>query len=508
MNIQTLPYLNCLKSTFNSLSASLSGNPDIAMQIGAANRLLDYMIEQRTAAPKLKADCYAALLKLLPAIEKVVGRPPAAPAQVGLPSKAEEITPASSVASAVQELKAICGEAEPDAFDRCLQLAGQIQRHLFALNAPPAMALCKSIVRIEADYNRKFEAAVAAQSAASATASTSKAAATARNAKVYDEEKLLDFIRKSFPQEADLGIKRSEFVTGGYSKFTVSIVLSNTRTLPEDIILRGDASGGFGGASVVDEYRLIKAMYDHGVRVPKPLAVEETGKVFGSPFLLVEKKPSTIIGGQFNLPKPNKSVSDDVAAQLAAVHRVPLAAAGNRVSGANLRTSEKVLDWVKGSFSAWRPLDMPSPVFETAFEWLLRHAALNDKAPRTVVHGDFGLNNILIYDNKVSAILDWEFAHIGNPAYDLGYFYTQATALSSWEEFLAAYAKAGMPIPDEEQLNYNILLGATRLGTMICQVTRSFTSGAEPGIAGAVVVGDNYYEEMIRRISGALDRVL
>ena len=43
---------------------------------------------------------------------------------------------------------------------------------------------------------------------------------------------------------------------------------------------------------------------------------------------------------------------------------------------------------------------------------------------------------------------------------------------------------------------------------MICQVPGSFTSGADAGIAGAVVVGDHYYEEMISRISQALDRVL
>jgi aminoglycoside phosphotransferase (APT) family kinase protein len=259
----------------------------------------------------------------------------------------------------------------------------------------------------------------------------------------------------------------------------------------------------------VDEYSLIKTMYENGVCVPKPLAVDESGKVFGSPILLVEKKPGTIIGHMFNLPKtPSKAIATDIAINLAAIHRVPLAAIGTQVDSANVRTSEKALAWLEEGHKAWLPLKMPSPVFETAFEWLRRNVALNDKAPRTLVHGDFGLNNILIHDDKVSAILDWEFAHVGNPAYDLGYFYFMAKSLGSWDDFLKAYERGGMPIPDENQIDYAILFAATRLGVMVCQSEEVFVSGKEPGLASAVNIGDCYYQETIRRISGALDKVL
>ena len=272
--------------------------------------------------------------------------------------------------------------------------------------------------------------------------------------------------------------------------------------------MRGDATVTFGGASVVDEYGLIKTLYEHGICVPRPLALEASGKVVGAPFMLVERRPSTVIGHQFSQPSPNKAVGDDIAAKLAAIHRVPLAAIGRCVNGANIRSSEKITDWIEQGYNSWKPMNMPSPAFETAFEWLRRHVAINDKAPRTLVHGDFVLNNILIHDNKVSAILDWEFAHVGNPAYDLGYSFFMASSLVPWDDYLTAYANAGVAVPDEDQINYHILLAATRLGAMICQVAGAFISGANTGIAGAAVVGDNYYEEMIRRITVGLDRVL
>jgi aminoglycoside phosphotransferase (APT) family kinase protein len=38
-----------------------------------------------------------------------------------------------------------------------------------------------------------------------------------------------------------------------------------------------------------------------------------------------------------------------------------------------------------------------------------------------IVHGDFGPQNVLIEDHAVSAVVDWEFAHIGQPVEDLAW---------------------------------------------------------------------------------------
>ena len=454
------------------------------------------MIVEKTVALQLQTESYATLLAVLPAVEALVG----APSPTGNPAL-----------DTIRELTAICRSSDTAAYDRFKLLSGDIQRSLLALGTAPALALAKTILRIETDYSLRLDEAVSAQAAAEAAAA-SKAATSIRNTREIDRKALIDFIKQQYPQETDAGIKETRAVSGGYSKFTISITLADTKTLPQDIILRGDASATFGGVSVVDEYRLIKTLYENGVSVPKPIALEESGKVFGSPFLLVDKKPGVIIGHMFNLPKSNNlSISADVAAKLAAIHRVPLKAIGNRIDGANgtnARASDKALAWIDEGIAAWKPLNMPSTVFETAFDWLRKNAAINDKAPRTLVHGDYGLNNLLIDNDKVSTILDWEFAHVGNPAYDLGYFYFMAKSLGPWQHFLEAYGKAGMTIPDDEQLNYNILLAATRLGVMVCQTAGVFISGAEPGLAGAAVVGGGFYEETIKRVSFALSRVL
>lgn len=38
-----------------------------------------------------------------------------------------------------------------------------------------------------------------------------------------------------------------------------------------------------------------------------------------------------------------------------------------------------------------------------------------------IVHGDFGPQNVLIEDGRISALLDWEFAHVGRSVEDLAW---------------------------------------------------------------------------------------
>jgi hypothetical protein len=81
-------------------------------------------------------------------------------------------------------------------------------------------------------------------------------------------------------------------------------------------------------------------------------------------------------------------------------------------------------------------------------------------------------------------------------------------ALYSCEKILQSYGEARGIVPDQAQLDYAILFAATRLGVMTCQSMNEFTAGINPALAGAVVVGDLFYETTIIRINKALQRVL
>ncbi|HEU4429656.1 MAG TPA: phosphotransferase family protein [Myxococcota bacterium] len=61
----------------------------------------------------------------------------------------------------------------------------------------------------------------------------------------------------------------------------------------------------------------------------------------------------------------------------------------------------------------------PSPLAQYAFGWLARHAPASRYT--VLCHGDVGPGNFLHDGARVTALLDWEFAHLGDPMDDLGW---------------------------------------------------------------------------------------
>ena len=82
-------------------------------------------------------------------------------------------------------------------------------------------------------------------------------------------------------------------------------------------------------------------------------------------------------------------------------------------------------DPARAELALWRGVldarvTRPAPLARFAFAWLERHA------PRradhiSLCHGDVGPGNFLHVGGRVTALLDWEFAHLGDPLDDLGW---------------------------------------------------------------------------------------
>jgi aminoglycoside phosphotransferase (APT) family kinase protein len=89
-----------------------------------------------------------------------------------------------------------------------------------------------------------------------------------------------------------------------------------------------------------------------------------------------------------------------------------------------------------------------------AFELVLRRLDLARPRPRpqTTVHGDFRLGNMLIDEQEIAAVLDWELVHLGDPLEDLGYLCVPAwrfggvqpvAGVGAYETLLDSYRAAG-----------------------------------------------------------------
>jgi aminoglycoside phosphotransferase (APT) family kinase protein len=76
------------------------------------------------------------------------------------------------------------------------------------------------------------------------------------------------------------------------------------------------------------------------------------------------------------------------------------------------------------------------------------HGQQSDKSEPCLVHGDFNPTNILIHEGRVSGILDWEFAHAGNPYMDIGNL-LRHTEPRYHSEIEAGLRSGGMDVPPD-----------------------------------------------------------
>ena len=80
-------------------------------------------------------------------------------------------------------------------------------------------------------------------------------------------------------------------------------------------------------------------------------------------------------------------------------------------------------------------LPQPHPAIELGLLWLREHAP----RPHGIVltHGDFRLGNLMVDEQGLASVLDWENAHTGDPGEDLGWALVRAWRFGADERQLA-----------------------------------------------------------------------
>lgn len=113
-----------------------------------------------------------------------------------------------------------------------------------------------------------------------------------------------------------------------------------------------------------------------------------------------------------------------------------------------------------------------------AFELGLAHLEATRPAARSpvIVHGDFRMGNLLVDASGLTAVLDWELAHLGSPVEDLGWFCARAWRFGSplraggvgtLDQFLAGYRDGGGDPPEAAELEWWEAYACLRWG-LIC----------------------------------------
>jgi len=125
------------------------------------------------------------------------------------------------------------------------------------------------------------------------------------------------------------------------------------------------------------------------------------------------------------------------------------------------------------------------PAFELAFKWLEEHRPASSTT--TLVHGDFRLGNVIVDQQGLAAVIDWELAHLGDPMEDLGWLCTKAWRFGSplpvggvgtYEQLIAAYEQESGLALDLDVVRWWEVLGTLKWGIMCIGQAMAHTSGA------------------------------
>jgi aminoglycoside phosphotransferase (APT) family kinase protein len=121
-----------------------------------------------------------------------------------------------------------------------------------------------------------------------------------------------------------------------------------------------------------------------------------------------------------------------------------------------------------------------TPPSVVALAWLREHAPAA-VGPPVLCHGDAGPGNFLFADGVVTALLDWEFAHLGDPHDDLAWVTVRNHLLGQPidipDAFAAWRSTTGLAI-DDARLEHHRVFVLTRMA-ISCDATIAWKDGVE-----------------------------
>ncbi|MEO0981771.1 MAG: phosphotransferase family protein [Pseudomonadota bacterium] len=289
------------------------------------------------------------------------------------------------------------------------------------------------------------------------------------------------------------GLKR---LSGGASQETWAFNATGLNGAQRALILRrapdGVADARSENAITLDqEAQLIEAAAAAGAPVPDIVHVCAPDDRIGEAFVMGRVAGETIA---------RKILRDEAFAAARAALPAQCGAALAKIHAMDAATFEDLpvssgLDQLDRYKTLYLSFDTPRPVLDLAMSWLAANAPA--PLPNVLVHGDFRLGNLMVDENGLAAVLDWELAHIGDPREDLAWI-----CVNSWrfgqtdkrvggfgdlEPLLEAYAAEGGASFSPADIDWWEILGSLKWGVMCMMMYESYRTGANLSIERAMI---------------------
>ena len=255
------------------------------------------------------------------------------------------------------------------------------------------------------------------------------------------------------------------------------------------LVLRRDPPGAPDAVAMAREAECFRAAAAAGVPVPELLATGDGSDGVGSPYLLMphlagETLPQRLLRDD-RWAEVRPQLAGELGAVLGRIHAVDVAAVPS------LERAADRLTWLRDRHDAFGE---PRPATELALRWLAEHRPA--PVPAALVHGDFRNGNLIVDDDGVRAVLDWELTHVGDPREDLGWVCVKAWRFGSAlpvggfgtrDELFAGYEQVAGVRPDPAAVHWWEAFGCVHWA-VICRIqAERHLGGGEQSIELAVL---------------------
>lgn len=235
------------------------------------------------------------------------------------------------------------------------------------------------------------------------------------------------------------------------------------------------------------EANLVRRAFAAGVKAPEIVGELVDSDGLGTGYLMrrvdAEVNPSAILAA------PPPTLLADLAREAARIHAIPL---DSLPTGLPQGQAKELLADLRQRFLGYGG---DRPVMALAFKWL------DDKLPSPVapvlLHGDFRMGNVMVDDQGLAAVLDWELAHIGDRHQDLafgcinswrfGHIDRPAFGCGELGDFWVAYEQHSGVAVDPDRFRWWLVYSTLWWGLCCLQMSEIWRSGADPSLERAVI---------------------
>ena len=302
------------------------------------------------------------------------------------------------------------------------------------------------------------------------------------------------FIGRTFPGAQLIDVQQ---LTAGASQQTFRISVRHREGHEANYALRRAQPGlersSYGQVSPAIEAELLELASSAHVPVPKVIESLHSTDGLGDGYLMEWLQGETMGQRIVKLPElqsARENLAFECGQALARIHAIEVP---NQLQEALHSVSPEEL--VRETWEAYITLETPQPMIDFTAQWLLNN--LPPESDSALVHGDFRNGNLMVAEQGITAVLDWELCHLGDPMRDLGWL-----CVNSWrfgrrdlpvggfgtvDELVAGYEAQACTRIDRDALHFWEVFGSFWWSVTTLGMAQTWRTGETPSVERPVI---------------------